>query len=246
MSGYSSFASFYDPLTLNIDYQRQADYYQEIFRRFGQQPKLLLDLACGTGSLTVELMRRGIDVIGADASTQMLSIASGKAGEAGFAPLLLCQPMQKLDLYGTVDAAVCMLDSLNHLTRPEDVRETFRRLHLFVEPGGLFVFDVNTPYKHRFVLGNNTFVYDVDEVFCAWRCTCREWTVSIELDFFEREKGLYRRSSERFCERAYPDEDLRAWLGEAGFDVLDVYEDFSFRPVREESERAVYVVRRGE
>ena len=246
MIGYSSFASFYDPLTLNIDYKSQADYYLEIFGRFGTSPKLLLDLACGTGSLTVELMGKGIDVIGVDASAQMLSIASGKAGEAGFSPLLLCQPMQSLDLYGTVDTAVCMLDSINHLTRPEDVRETFRRLHLFVEPGGLFVFDVNTPYKHRKVLGDNTFVYDVDEVFCVWRCSCRDLTVSIEMDFFEREKGLYRRSRECFSERAYPDEDLRGWLSDAGFEVLAVYEDFSFRPANEQSERTVYVTRRGE
>ena len=183
---YSLFASYYDRLTQNVPYSQQAQYLLDVLARHGHQPGLTLDLACGTGSLTLELARRGVDVYGVDASMEMLSEAQQKAAEENLQLLFLCQKMQSLDLFGTVDTVFCTLDSLNHLTREKDVQQTFQKVSLFLNPGGYFVFDVNTEYKHRKILGNQTFVYDMEDVYCVWQNTLEEKTcrVSISLDFF--------------------------------------------------------------
>lgn len=156
MGGYADFAAFYDRLTDDVGYPQRADYIAELLMEHGMKKGIVLDLACGTGSLTLELSKRGYEMIGVDASPDMLCAAQEKCAQAGAEVLFLCQPMEALDLYGTVNAAVCTLDSLNHITDPDTLREVLRRVSLFLEPGGLFVFDVNTPYKHREVLGNHT------------------------------------------------------------------------------------------
>jgi hypothetical protein len=177
----------------------------------------------------------------------MLSIAQKKAFENGITPpLLLCQRIQELDLYGTSEAAICFLDSINHLTDPEDVKNTFVRLHYFIEPGGIFIFDVNTLYKHKEVLGNNTFVQEDDDVFCVWQNSYNDSdkTVDINLDFFEQRNGVYLRSSESFTERAYSIKELRSWLKQAGFKVQAVYDDMTTNPVCQTSQRVVIVAKR--
>ncbi len=140
MPSYSSFASFYDRLTQNVGYEQRAREYIEILAQNGINSGILLDLACGTGSFTEHFCRSGFDVIGVDASPEMLCEAQAKLSSQEPPPLLLCQLMQNLDLYGTVDAAVCALDSINHLPSLSDVRKTFSRLSLFVRPGGIFIF----------------------------------------------------------------------------------------------------------
>lgn len=246
MSGYASFAGFYDALTANVDYPARAGYFWSLFERFGCKPGLLLDLACGTGSLSLAFAGLGAEVIAVDASADMLSIAQGKAAEKGEEILFLRQPMQKLDLYGTVDAAVCALDSINHLIRPEDVRETFRRVGLFLNPGGLFAFDVNTLKKHRETLANNVFVYDTPAVYCVWQNHYQKESgrVRIDLDFFEKQGALYRRSGESFSERAYSQAELAAWLEEAGFALLARYGEDSFAPPAEDADRVIYIARK--
>ena len=169
MGGYADFAAFYDRLTDDVGYPQRADYIAELLMEHGMKKGIVLDLACGTGSLTLELSKRGYEMIGVDASPDMLCAAQEKCAKAGAEVLFLCQPMEALDLYGTVNAAVCTLDSLNHITDPDTLREVLRRVSLFLEPGGLFVFDVNTPYKHREVLGNHTFVYDLEGLYCVWQ-----------------------------------------------------------------------------
>ena len=166
---YSYFAGVYDELTGNISYKERAAYFHAIIEKYRTKGPILLDLACGTGSLSVELSRLGYDVIGVDNSPEMLSVAQQKRCESGEDILFLCQDMTALDLYGTIDATVCALDSINHVTDPKAVRKIFQNVSLFTIPGGLFIFDVNTPYKHRSVLGNNTFVYDCSDVYCVWR-----------------------------------------------------------------------------
>lgn len=143
------------------------------------------------GSLTLELARRGIDIYGIDGSYAMLSRAREKAADAGFDILYLCQQMQKIDLYGTVDTVFCSLDSLNHLPSLREVERTFERVSLFMNPGGWFVFDVNSPYKHREVLGNNTFVYDMEEIYCVWQNSTdpRTLRTRVDIDFFEKDRG---------------------------------------------------------
>ena len=144
---YASFAQYYDSLTHNVEYARRADYLCTLLAHLGHAPGLTLDLACGTGSLTVELAKRGMDIYGIDGSADMLSVARQKAAESGLDLLFLCQKMQKLDLYGTVDTVICALDSINHLTLEKDVQTAFDRVSLFMNPGGWFLFDVNTVYK---------------------------------------------------------------------------------------------------
>lgn len=185
MSEYSFFARFYDELTQNVDYERRAEHFSALLLSYGIKSGTVLDLACGTGTLTSLISARGYDMIGVDSSPDMLSQAQNRAFEEGQNILFLCQQMQALDLFGKIDAALCTLDSINHLTEPDDVRETFRRLGTFIRPGGMFIFDVNTIYKHREILADNSFVYEYPDVFCVWQNSLDEETdtVDIMLDF---------------------------------------------------------------
>lgn len=243
---YASFAQYYDSLTHNVEYARRADYLCTLLAHLGHASGLTLDLACGTGSLTVELAKRGMDIYGIDGSADMLSVARQKAAESGLDLLFLCQKMQKLDLYGTVDTVICALDSINHLTLEKDVQTAFDRVSLFMNPGGWFLFDVNTVYKHRHVLADNIFLYDTDEVYCIWQNHYEEKNdrVSIQLDFFGREGNLYHRSGEHFYERAYPQEQLLHMLNQAGFDVVYRFADLSLEEPGEQEERVVFAARK--
>lgn len=245
---YGIFSEFYDALTANVSYDTVAQVLSSLLTRYGKGRGLLLDLACGTGSVSVRLAEKGYEVIGVDLSPEMLSEAQNKAYSAGQNILFLCQDMTKLDLYGTVDAAVCTLDGLCHLPDEESVSAALGKVSLFMNPGGVFLFDVNSVYKHRAVLGNNTFVYDTDEVYCVWQNTLLSdgVTVQMDLDFFEpvSDAGDYVRQSERFTERAYPRETLEAMLKKAGFTVLDVFDGYSEKPAHNTSERLLFAVRK--
>lgn len=243
---YSFFSGYYDGLTENVGYKERADYLVELCRRHNHQWGTTLDLACGTGSLTLELYKRGIDIFGADASCDMLSEAQRKSYENDAKILYICQKMQELELYGGIDTCICTLDSINHLTKPDDVKRTFNNIAKYMTTGGLFVFDVNTVYKHRVILGNNCFIYDTDEVFCSWQNELDEKTdtVRIILDFFVPEGGVYKRECEEFCERAYSDSELTDWLVETGFEVRAIYDDMTFEKPKEISERNFFVAER--
>ncbi len=247
MSGYVDFAAFYDRLTEDVGYPQRAAYLAGLLAENGVEKGLVLDLACGTGSLTLELAKLGYEMIGVDASPDMLCAARGKCMQAGVEVLFLCQPMESLDLYGTVRAAVCTLDSLNHITQMETLREAFRRVSLFLEPGGIFVFDVNTPYKHREILGGNTFVYDLEGLYCVWQneLTQPGDVVEITLDFFvEQEDGSYLRYGEQFAERAYSHAELLALLDESGLDLICRYAEMEQAIPKADTQRVVYVVRK--
>lgn len=245
---YGVFSEFYDALTANVSYDKVSQVLGSLLTRYGKSRGLLLDLACGTGSVSVRLAEKGYEVIGVDLSPEMLSEAQNKAYSAGQNILFLCQDMTKLDLYGTVDAAVCTLDGLCHLPDEESVFAALQKVSLFMNPGGVFLFDVNSVYKHRAVLGNNTFVYDTDDVYCVWQNTLLSdgVTVQMDLDFFEpvSDAGDYVRQSERFAERAYPKKTLEAMLKKAGFTVLDVFDGYSGKPAHDTSERLLFAVRK--
>ena len=243
MSGYGEFSQFYDCLMTDVDYAARATYLLDVFSRHGNTPKTVLDLACGSGNLSRELQNRGVDPIGVDGSDTMLMGARQKLDDG---TLLLCQDMRDLDLYGTVDGAVCTLDSLNHLCHTSDLAEVFRRVRLFVQPQGLFVFDVNTVYKHREILGDNTFVAEQDGVVCVWRNRYfpRTHEVSMWLDFFaETEDGTYERYTDTVRERAYTEKTLRRLLSENGWETLAVYADMTLDAPSAESDRIVFVAR---
>lgn len=245
MSEYSAFAEVYDRLTGNIEYSKRAEFIRTLLNRHGvSDGGIVLDLACGTGSLTVELAKAGYDMIGVDNSPMMLSAAQEKMYDNELSMLFLCQSMTELDLFGTIDAAVCTLDSLNHLETPEDIREAIAKVGLFMNHGGIFIFDVNTIYKHREILGNNTFVYDCDDVYCVWQNQlCDDDSVEINLDIFECEDGVYYRENENFKEIACPIEDYRKWLSQAEFEIIDIYDEMTFNPLCDTTQRAVFVAK---
>ena len=230
-----------------IDYKKRADYFHCIIEKFRKtEGKILLDLACGTGSIAEEMAKIGYDVVGVDYSDEMLGIALDKKFDSGLNIQYLCQDMRKLDLYGSVDITVCALDSINHLNSLKDIKKVFQNVALFSEPDGLFIFDINTIYKHRNILANNTFTYETDKVFCVWENTLLPETdeVKMNLEFFElEENGLYSRSSDSFSEKAYSEESIEMLLDECGFKVLGKYGDDTLSPPACDSQRIVYAAR---
>ncbi len=250
MAGYGDFAYYYDMLTENVDYESRCEYICNLLAENGVGKGILLDLACGTGTMSLLLADKGYDVIGVDASEDMLSVAQEKKMENGKDIMFLCQRMEELDLFGTINGAVCTLDSINHITDEETVKKVFSKVSLFMEDKGLFVFDVNTPYKHREVLGDNTFIYDMDDVYCVWQNSTDKETLltEVSLDIFERdteeEEDVYYRYSEEFSERGYDLDRIKEWLTEYKFEVLGVYEEMTKKIVSENTQRAVFLAKK--
>ena len=247
---YDLIAPLYDRVNGDVDYVKWADFIEDIIKKEhkGAYPELVLDLGCGTGRMTLELAKRGCDMTGVDYSVEMLDIARENAEDAGLSDkmLWLCQDMRDLDLYGTVDGAVCTLDSLNHLSGTSDISQVFRRVRLFVEPGGLFIFDMNTPYKHREVLADRAFVTEEDGVMCTWRTRYvpREKRVDMLLDFFvEEQDGRYERYQDTVSERAYSLGTVKRLLTETGWDIVAVYEAMTTNEPAPDCERWVFVAR---
>ena len=247
MSGYSAFARYYDELTANIDYVKRGEYFHSLIKKFGKTDgKILLDLACGTGSISEVMAELGYDVIGVDNSDEMLGIAIEKKFDKGLNIQYLCQDMRKIDMFGTVDVTVCALDSINHLSSLNDVRKVFEGVAFFSEIGGLFIFDVNTLYKHRRILADNTFTYETNNVYCIWENTLDAGTdeVRMHLEFFEHEEnGMYSRSSDDFSEKAYSEEELEKLLEECGFELLAKYGDDTYEAPADTTQRIVYTAR---
>lgn len=248
MASYGDFAYFYDGLTQNVDYEKRCSYISNLLAENGVGEGILLDLACGTGTVSIIMSHLGYDVIGVDASEDMLSVAQEKKMETGEDVIFLCQNMQQLDLFGTINAAVSTLDSINHVTNEAEVKEIFRRVSLFMEDKGLFIFDVNTPYKHKEILGDNTFVYDTDEAYCVWQNTTDESLLTkVSLDIFEKDEDdeeTYYRYSEEFCERAYDLDKIKSWLQEYKFEVIGIYEEMTKDEVKPNTQRAVFVAKK--
>ena len=246
MSSYSIFAEYYDDLTFNVDYAKKADYLMRLFKRHKHQPGVMLDLACGTGSLTLELASRGADIFGIDYSSDMLTAAQQKASEAGYDIMFIKQKMQSFFLIDKIDTCICSLDSINHLTSEKDVSACFSRVSEYLQTGGLFVFDCNTVFKHREILGNNCYIYERDNVFCAWQnnYTEQDNKVLITLDFFVPDGKMYKRYSEQFYERAYTEEQLEGMLDNAGMMVEAIYHEDTFRKPEADTQREIFVVRK--
>lgn len=248
MSAYGALAGVYDRLTGDVCYERRADYIEKLFQKSRIPVRTVLDLACGTGTMTAILTGRGYELIAVDGSADMLSEAREKtAGLAGEPPVFLNQSMPRLDLYGTVDAAICCLDSINYLTSPKDVQKTLQRLHLFIAPGGLLVFDINSAEKLR-GLDGQVFLDETEDIYCVWRTEfekrsriCTYW-----MDIFtRREDDTWERDVEEHRQRAYEVEELRQWLMEAGFTHIRTYGDCRMSAPREGEQRIYFTAIRG-
>lgn len=227
MSAYERLAGSYDRLTNDVDYDAMCDFYESIAQREQTPLQSVLDLACGTGSLSVRLARRGYRVIGADASEDMLAQAFDKAQELDEnRPFFIQQTMQKLRLPEKVDWVVCSLDSLNYLVDPRDCEAAIRRVARALRPGGVFTFDVNSPYKLR-SLDDQVFLDEDDDVYCVWRASFDEKanTLDYGMDLFQRSGEVWVRSAEEHREYAYTIGQLTEFLHSAGFTRIKVYGD---------------------
>lgn len=246
MIPYSCFARYYDALMKDAEYDKRARYIQKILLNENISSGLVVDLACGTGSIALELAGMGYDLIGVDRSPEMLDQARNKFDAAAKNALFICQDMSKLDLYGTVDAVVCCLDSINHLTKGQTVAETFNAVSLFLNPGGLFIFDVNTPYKFEAVLADNVFTYDYGDLCCIWQNSYHKKSglCRFDLTFFKQQGHLYQRFDESFYEKSYTDRTLRRYLKESGLSLMHVFEELSFEQPQEKTQRTVYVAQK--
>lgn len=247
MSSYDFLAGCYDELTYDVDYAAWADYIEKHFRKNTLPGRTVLDLACGTGSLTRELALRGYEMIGADQSPEMLAEATEKnRGIAPVEPIFLCQPMEKLDLYGTIDACVCCLDSVNYVTDPKKLARAFQRVHLFLMPGGLFLFDINTPEKLA-GLDGQVFLDETEDAYCVWRAEFSRRICTYFMDIFRLDPstGQWDRGEELHRERAYTVEELTTLLEGAGFQDIKAFGELKLRPPKAGEQRIFYTARKG-
>lgn len=239
MAAYGEFAWFYDEFNGEADYQALFDYVHGELEANGVAGGLLADLGCGTGDLTLMLSQAGYDVIGIDRSPEMLSVFREKADELGLSGkvLLLCQDILSMELYGTIRAAVSTFDTFNHIGPIQHFEKAVRQAAFFMEKGGVFLFDMNTPYKHQAVLGENVFTFEEEDARCVWRNhydpDARRVTITVDIDYQETGEHFH----EEFFEYTYTLEEIKAALEKNGFTLESVCDGESFGPLTEESER---------
>ncbi|MCD8155238.1 MAG: methyltransferase domain-containing protein [Clostridiales bacterium] len=243
---YTDFARVYDLFMDNVDYASWADYIGERLAGWGIRDGLVLELGCGTGTMTELLAGKGYDMIGVDSAQEMLAEAVEKRMESGHDILYLEQDMREFELYGTVRAVVSVCDSLNYILEEEELRQVFSLVNNYLDPGGIFIFDMNTDYKYREMVGNRTIAENRDEGSFIWeneydgdtgRNVC-ELTL-----FLQREDGLYERDEEVHIQRAYPPGVIRRLLQEAGMTVLQIYDGYTLEEPGPECGRMVFVAR---
>jgi len=246
MDAYHALAASYDRLTNDVDYEATVEFYLEILRREGLKPRTVADLACGTGSVTAILAGMGYPVLGIDMSEEMLTEAAMKTMALEPMPRFVCQKLQELRLPRAVDMAVCALDSMDYITDPDDCKEAIRRIYKALNPGGIFIFDVNTPEKLR-AMDGQVFLDEDDDVYCVWRGEfdekeniCTYW-----MDLFQRQGKVWNRSYEEHREYAYSQEQLRGYLKAAGFTHIEVYADRKFEAPKAGEQRIYFKARKG-
>ena len=246
MEAYGKFAQVYDLFMDNVDYEGWADCLEKHLKEEGIEDGLVLELGCGTGTMTGLLARRGYDMIGVDNSEEMLAEAMEKKVEDGLDIVYLLQDMQEFELYGTVRAAVSVCDSLNYITEKEELRQVFRLVNNYLDPGGIFLFDMNTVHKYRDILGDDTIAENRDEGSFIWE---NSYDPDTGLNIYElavflpREDGLYEKCEELHCQRAYEQAEIEALIREAGMEIVGVYDAYTDKPASPDSERLLFIAR---
>lgn len=246
MEAYTGFAAVYDTFMDNIPYEEWSGYLTGLLKEYGVSEGLVLDLGCGTGSMTELLAAAGYDMIGVDNSEDMLQIAMEKREKSGRDILYILQDMREFELYGTVAAVVSICDCVNYVLEYDELVEVFSLVNNYLDPGGIFIFDLNTIYKYKELLGDSTIAEDREESSFIWDNYYDEETMVNEYGlslFIREESGLYRKYSETHYQKAYALETVKAALQEAGLQFVVAYDAFSREPVREDSER-IYLIAR--
>ena len=246
MGAYEMLAGCYDRLTSDVDYRAVVGFYRTLLDREGVHPRTAVDLACGTGSISAILAGQGLSVTGVDMSEEMLTQAAAKTAELPNPPVFVRQKLQRLSLPRGVDLAVCALDSLDYITDPRDCAEAIRRVYRALNPGGMFIFDVNTPEKLR-AMDNQIFLDEDDDVYCVWRGEFDERSniCSYGMDLFCREGDKWVRSFEEHREYAYSRAQLTAYLKQAGFSCIRVYGDRTLTEPGSGEQRMYFSARKG-
>lgn len=246
MSAYEAFASVYDIFMEQVEYDQWLNHIHAIWEKFGLQPKTVIDLGCGTGSIALPLAKEGYDVIGVDLSPEMLTEADHKAMEEGVSVRFACQDMTELELGEEADCILSLCDSMNYLTEDGQLEDAFKSIAQHMKQESLFLFDLNTEYKFKDVLGQNVFGSAEEHAAYIWENDydeeekINEYYVSF---FIENEDGLYKRIEEFHYERAYSMEEIEEGLQAAGMELVEVYDGYSFDAPRAESERLLFAAR---
>jgi len=231
----------------NIPYEKWVLFIEKIFEENGLNPELVLDLACGSGTLTTIFAKKGYDMIGIDLSQDMLMVATEKAFAENLSILYLNQDMREFELYGTVDACFCLCDGLNYITCERDLLTVFKLVKNYLNPSGLFIFDVNTEFKFKNILGENVFAKSDEDSAYIWENFYDEDTKINEysVDFFakDEESGLYERFEEIHYQKAYSAQVISSLLEKAGFEILNIYDEEAFLDIHEKSEKIFFVAR---
>lgn len=247
LEAYSSFSQVYDLFMDNVPYEEWCNYIKGLLTEYGIEDGLLLDLGCGTGKLTRLLAASGYDMIGVDNSEEMLEIAREHEEEGRENEILyLLQDMREFELYGTVRGVVSICDSINYILEEADLRQVFELVNNYLDPKGIFIFDLNTVYKYRELLGENTISESREESSFIWDNYFYEDEMVNEYDLtlFIREQGdLYRKYEEIHYQKAYELETVKRLLEEAGMEFVAAYDAFTHDPVRKDSER-IYMIAR--
>jgi len=242
-TSYGNFAFLYDALTDDVEYEKRCDYLEKIFKKHLEyQPELIADLGCGTGTVCTILSDRGYDMIGIDSSEMMLGEAFRKKGERQI--LYLNQDMTSFELYGTVDVFLSMLDSLNYITSLEELEDIFALVKNYLNPGGIFVFDINTPYKYEQVLSDNTFTYDDKDIFYVWENSFDGEYCDFLINFFVKEGEKYTRFTEEHTQRCHTFKEMVDIIEKSGLQLEGVYNDLTFDDPTQTSERIFFVLKK--
>lgn len=242
---YDGFAHLYDKLQNDVPYEKYVKYYLSLLEKFGGEKGLCLDLGCGTGNIALRLAEEGFDMIGIDSSVEMLEEARRKAAGKKLDILFLNQDMRDFELFGTVKTVVSALDCINYVTDFDELVEVFRHVNNYLDPKGIFIFDINSEYKLRHILGNNTYVSDGEEIFYSWQNSYdeEEKICTFYLSFFEKDGDMYRRFDEVHEERAYSVKEIEAAIEKAGMRLLGAFDGLSFEKACETSERIFFAAR---
>ncbi len=240
---YGNFAFVYDMLTDDVEYEKRSCYLEQIFEKhLDKKPCLIADLGCGTGTVCSILSEKGYDMIGIDSSDMMLSEAIKKEGSEKI--LYLNQDMTEFELYGTVDVFLSMLDSLNYITSLDELSKVFSLVKNYLNPGGIFVFDINTPYKYEQILSNNTFVHDENDVFYVWQNFFDGEYCDFLIDFFVKKDNSYSRFTEEHTQRCHTFKEMLEIIEKSGLSLEAVYDDLRFSDPVQNSERIFFVVKK--